>query len=153
MPYAFARKTLKQLCLLRGHATLFQQLSKCSNDVHILGNKKVQMQRQLCLELNNCTQGPFGPNECDRRIHLWVDNEADGIVNPLWDDSEESKQHYRDEATCRDAENGVGNFAYPPAKGQWLTGDRHRKRKCPMRVVKPLVLSCGALIFIRVFWN
>ena len=82
MPYLFAMKTLKQLCLLRGNETLLKQLSKCSNDVHILGDRKTQIQRQLCMELNNCTQGRFGPNECDRCIHLWVDNEADGINNP-----------------------------------------------------------------------
>ena len=44
--------------------------------------------------------------------------------------------------TCRDAENDVGDFAYPPANGQWLTGDRHRKRKCPFVCVFVCVCVC-----------
>ena len=130
MDESFVAKTLKYVCLLRGHPRLFKKMRRVTNDIEVLGTRRHQLQVALCRELVNCTQGPFGPNECDRRAHLWVDNLADNIENPEWDQAKEDLEFARDYKSSSEAEAGLGDFAYPPPQGAWTTTDRVRGREC-----------------------
>ena len=93
---SFVARTLKYVCLLRGHPRLFKKMRRVTNDIEVLGTRRHQLQEALCRELVNCTQGPFGPNECDRRAHLWVDNLADNIEHTDWDQAREDLEFARD---------------------------------------------------------
>ena len=112
---SFVARTLKYVCLLRGHPRLFKKMRRVTNDIGVLGTRRHQLQVDLRRELVNCTQGPFGPNECDRRAHLWVDNLADNIQRPDWDQAREDLEFARDYKTLSQAEAGLGDFAYPPS--------------------------------------
>ena len=116
MDESFVARTLKYVHLLRGHPRLFNKIRRVTNDIEVLGTRRHQLQVAQCRELVNCTQGPFGPNECDRRAHLWVDNLADNIENPDWDQAREDLEFARDYKTSSEAEAGLGDFAHPPSK-------------------------------------